>query len=198
MVFTPALQAYRVYQDDGAENASTALANQNTAPTIDVSSGNVTIQVRIQLQETGGAAGASTDDWAWQRSINGGAFSTVLASTAGCQSNASSQLTDGGSTTERLTGGTGSFIAGIQKESGSQISNFQLTASNRTEFVYGMTVVAADLSNGDQITFRTLYQLASPITQTNTPTINITKVTAAPSLLYPPPPHPNIMALLVR
>ena len=53
------------------------------------------------------------------------------------------------------------------------------TANNYIELLYGITLKAADLANGDSLTFRVLRSIAANMTYTVTPTINV---------IVPPPP----------
>lgn len=177
-VFTPAANKYRFYDDDGAEDASTPLANEDTNVTINVDSGNVPFQLRYRLQEGGGAAGAATDDYDLQRSLNSGGYSTITGATTAIITSTSG-LTNDGATTNRatngITDGTGSFVAGEQSTDG-VLDNWQLTASNYSEIVYGGTVVAADVNNNDTIDFRVTLNGGTPgMTNSVTPRITIQK-----------------------
>ena len=55
-------RAYRFY-NDGTESGSTAVANEDTNITADLSGGDYNSLVRIGLQESGGGFGDSTDDY---------------------------------------------------------------------------------------------------------------------------------------
>ena len=179
-VFTPAVDAFRFYQS-GTESGSTPLANQGTNITVNVDSGNVAFQLRYRVQETGGADGASTDDYGLQRDIDGGGYATITGATTGIIASASGLTNDAASTnraTNGITDGTGSFVAGEQCTDG-LLDDSQLTASNFTEHVWGGTVVAADVSNGNVISFRVSLNGGTPgITNSVTPTITITKTAA--------------------
>ena len=177
-VFTPVAQAFRFYDDDAGEATSTPLANQDTNVTINVDAGNVPFQLRYRIQATTAVAGAVTDDYALQRSHNGGAYATINGTTTAVLA-AAAGLTNDGATTNRgtngITDGTGSFVAGEQSSDGI-VDNWQLTASNFTELVWGGTVVAADVSNGQTITFRVSLNGGTPgMTNSVTPTITVQK-----------------------
>ena len=87
----------------------------------------------------------------------------------------SANLTEGAATTNRLTGGTGSFVAGKVSETG-LVSDLAISTSNYTELLYSLTLKAADLANGDTLRFRVLRNGATTgLTYTQTPMINITK-----------------------
>jgi isoprenylcysteine carboxyl methyltransferase (ICMT) family protein YpbQ len=64
--------AYRFYAD-GTETAATALAAQNTSYTADLSSGDVNLGVRLQLQSTNASTVLSTDDFTlqWEKNASG-------------------------------------------------------------------------------------------------------------------------------
>jgi len=84
----------------------------------------------------------------------------------------SSNLTDGNATTNRLTGGTNSFVAGKISEDG-EVDNLQITASNYTELLYALTLKAAELADGDTIDFKVYRNGAVVNTYTVTPRITI-------------------------
>ena len=68
----PVTQAAYQFYDDGTETGSTALAAQDTAPSINVGSGDAVAQLRMRLQSTG-APPAATDDWQlqWEKNTSG-------------------------------------------------------------------------------------------------------------------------------
>lgn len=171
-----AQNAYRFYED-GAENTSTALGSQDTALSRDVTADS-NIQLRIRIQETGGANGATTDDYRLQRNIAGAGFGDVTTTSTGVKGFNSASLTDAGTTTQRLTNGTGSFVAGEIAETG-LVTDRQVTASNYMELLYSLTLVAAELSNGQAVTFRVLVN-GNTMTYNVTPTLNVTKAGGGP------------------
>jgi hypothetical protein len=70
-----AQSAFRLYED-GTESGSTVIAAQNTniTRTVDTDSN---LALRVRLQESGAVAGASTDDYQLQYSLDGGAYANV-------------------------------------------------------------------------------------------------------------------------
>ncbi|MBA2706145.1 MAG: exo-alpha-sialidase [Blastocatellia bacterium] len=100
---SPSQNTYRLYED-GTETASTAIAAQDTNITRNVTA-NSNLQLRDRLQQTTGAAGASTDDYQLQYSKNGGAWTNVTTSSTSVKGFDSASLTDGGATTNRLGAG---------------------------------------------------------------------------------------------
>ena len=176
--FTPAQNA-RAFYSDGTESGSVIIGSQDTDIVRTVNSDD-NILIRVRIQETGAKAGATTDDWQFQVSKNGGAFANVTSVSSNVKSFASGNTTDQGATTNRLGAGSGSFVAGLVSEDG-LADNLQLTASNFTEFLYDCTIVAADVANLDALTFRTLINAG-------TMTYNVTpKITVAKNIVITPP-----------
>lgn len=170
-------RAYRWYADDGAENASTALAAENTA--YDLYAGvNASIVLRYGVQEsgTGTASGAATDDYQLQYKKNAGAFTNVTGASSNIRARASANLTDGAATTQRLSAGSGSFVAGEIDEGDGLITDWALTANNYSDLVYSLEVVAADVAEDDSFTFQVLRNGSVFNTYSVTPTLTVTKV----------------------
>lgn len=171
---------FRFYNDDGTEATNTAIAAEDTNISPNVYS-DANVVLRIQVQESGGMGGASTDDWQLQYSKNAGAYANVTSGTSNVKGFNSATLTDGGATTARLTAGTGSFVAGLISEDG-LADNVEITANNHSEFVFTLTLIAADVAAADTLDFRILYNGAALSTYTITPRVTITKT--APSVTY--------------
>lgn len=153
--FTPVLEAYRFFAE-GTESGSEALGNgQNLRLEYDVSEDFV-FQLRVRIQETAGKTGATTDDYKLQYRKNVGAWLDVTTISSVVKAYNSADLTDGASTTNRLSGGSGSFIAGKVSEVG-EVANFQLTSSNYTEFLYSLMIIQEDFAGiDDLVDFRVL------------------------------------------
>lgn len=132
------------------------------------------IHLRYRVQETGSGDGATTDDYGLEYSKNGGGWTAVTASSSNVQA-AAGGLTDGGATTDRLSAGTGSFVAGEQEEVNGVVEDRQLTSDNYTNHVFSLTLVEADLASGDILAFRlTLNGGAPGMTNSVTPAIQVT------------------------
>jgi hypothetical protein len=87
-------------------------------------------------------------------------------------------LTDGQATTNRLTGGTGTFVPGQVTEDGI-IDNLGITADNFTELAFSVRIKASAFTQGDQLRFRVLRNGAPDvITYTQVPLANVTKTVA--------------------
>lgn len=183
--FTPAAQAYRFYNDDGSESTSTPYAGVAESTNITVNNAsNAQFHLRWRVQETGGADGATTDDWGLQYQVNGtGGWTSITASSSRVRAYTSSGLTADGATTNRATNGisdgTGSFVAGEQEETNGVIEDCQLTTNNFTEHVWALELVAADNSNGETLHFRMTLNGGSPgMTNSSTPIVTISKPVA--------------------
>jgi hypothetical protein len=165
--------AYRWY-DEGTESGAVALAAQDTAVTGDISNGDATGTLRIRLQSTTAVAVPAIDDWQLQYDRNAsGSWINVGTVTMHVATYDSPNLTGTGATTNRLTGGTGSFVAGEVSEDGTA-NDKGWAGNNFTEFVYALKVKAADVANGDTLQFRIVRNGATTtMTYTVTPTINI-------------------------
>lgn len=172
--FAITARAYRIYAD-GTESGSTALANENTAYDADVTSGDVNMQLRYGVQETGGVSGATTDDYQLQYSKNGGAWTDVAAASTVAKAFPSTNLTDAASTTNRLSAGSGSFGAGELDEADGLVTDWRLLSTNYSELLYSITVISADVADNDTLTFRVMRNGAVLDTYSVTPTITITK-----------------------
>lgn len=172
-VFGITARAFRFYED-GTENGSTAVAAENANITRYEGSTDLHLRYGVQESGSGSASGATTDDYQLQYSKNGGAYTNVTGSSSNVVGYDSSNLTDAASTTQRLSAGTGSFIAGEICESDGLLTDWQLTANNHSELLYAIRLVPADLANGDTLDFRVLRNGSVFNTYSVTPRITIT------------------------
>jgi len=181
-VFTPVVNAFRFY-GDGTESGSSQLAAQDTNYTSATTAVDLQFQLRLRIDETGSSDGATTDDWVLQYNKNGAAlWATVpTTSTIGLEMDGSSSLTDTGATTNRGTDsisdpGAGSFVASEQCKSNAEITDFQLTANNFTEAVWGLRISIDECANGDYFEFRLSLNGGLPgLTNNVTPRYTVTK-----------------------
>lgn len=167
--------SYRWFADDAAIASSTALANQDAgwAPLL---TANAQVQLRVRLDETSGASATSTDDWQLQYQVNGGAWNDVTPSSTRVRGyEASTWVTHGAAVaSERLTGGTGTFVSGECADTGTVV-DYGLGSGNVTEFVYALEFVFADFTQADVVNFRVLRNGATTgLTYSQTPTATVT------------------------
>ena len=173
---TPVQQYFRFYED-GTESGSVAIDTQNTNITRSVTADS-NLLLRISVTESDGVSGAATDDWQLQYSLNGGTYTNITTSSSVVKAFNSSNLTDAGATTQRLSSNGLSWIAGKISEDG-LVDNHQLTAFNATEYLFALTIVSADVSHNNTIDFRLLLN-GSDFTSFGgtyavTPTITVSK-----------------------
>ena len=171
--FTLSFDAFRFFED-GAESSSVGLVNQGINIGFDLAA-DFNFQLRVRLQESGGKSGATSDDFRLQYRKNGGTWTNVTTTSSNVKGFDSSDLTDGGATTNRLSGGSGSFVAGKISETG-EVVDHQLTANNYTEHLYSLTLISADIALDDKIEFRVLlngstftYNVVPKFTRINLP-----------------------------
>lgn len=138
---------FRFYNDDNASQASnTAYAAEDANVTL-VS--NAEIILRIGFDNPPGFDSVNPNTL--QYSLNGGSYTTVGTGSSVARFY-NSLLTDGGSTTQRLTNAK-SFVAGQIVEGGAlYIAPF--INNECTEMVYAIQIQSGDVSPGDTIDFR--------------------------------------------
>jgi hypothetical protein len=135
----------------------------------------------VRIDETGGAAGASTDDYALEISKNSGGYAAITASSSNVKADTGSTLSDGSATTNRATEGisdpgAGSFVAGEQEAGNGVVEDRQLTADNFTEHVFALTAVRADVVSYDTLDSRVTLNGGAPgMTNTVIPRITVYK-----------------------
>lgn len=176
-IFAVTQRAFGFYED-GAEDTSVAIAAESTNITrLVVADSNLQLRVGLQESGAGSVSGATTDDYQLQYDKNGAAsWQNVTTTSSNVKAFGSASLTDAGTTTNRLSAGSGAFVAGEVSETG-LVTDRQLTANNFTEMLYSLTVVAADTTTGDTLDFRVLLNGAT-FTYSVTPRITVTEVLA--------------------
>ena len=177
VTFTPDADEFSFYEDGTEAGAAlvyqSAPANSNIWRNHTITA-DKPIHLRYRVQETTAGAGATTDDYGLRYRKNGGAWTAVTASSSNVQA-AAGGLTDGGATTDRLSAGTGSFVAGEQEEVNGVVEDSQLTASNYTNHVFSLTLVEGDLASGDLLEFQLTLNAGTPgMTNSVTPAIQVT------------------------
>lgn len=147
---------FQWFNDDGNEATSTAKETVGTDTVIDLSGGDVTVQLRIVVEETAGIANTNYSDQfesdlntsaSWENVTTVENGDGVLVDTV--------NLTDGNNTTQRV--GAGSFLtpnAGQTTDGSPGGSICDFVGSDETEFVCAITFVAASFSDGDTVDFR--------------------------------------------
>jgi hypothetical protein len=151
---TPTLtqNGYVWVNDDGSESGST-LYTEGTTQDFDVSSGNVIKRVRLEADCTGNDY---IDGFHLFVSRNSGAYSRVTTISSYVRSVASAETswsyTDGSSTTDRMTTGSGTNTGYIDTDAA--IASFTVTKNQHTQCEFCIEFVSADLADNDTLDFR--------------------------------------------
>ena len=179
--FSPTMDAFRFYID-GTESGSTPDAAQDTNISWAWTTSNLLRHLRVRIQNSAVGSGLSTDDYQLQHSVNGGAWNPTNPTSAYVRAGAAvSSLVDGAATTNRstdgITDGTGSFVAGEQEEGDGEVEDFQLSVSNFTELVFAFTTFSDSYADGTTtIDFRLALNGGSPgMTNSVVPRLTVTK-----------------------
>ena len=100
-------------------------------------------------------------------------YTTGLTTTACVIAHESTNVIDNAATTNRLTAGSGNFVAGRSSLDG-MLENFGWTANNHTEVLYTISLLQANLANSDTLRFRVLRNGIASLVYAQTPTIAVT------------------------
>lgn len=103
--------------------------------------------LRTDVQETGGVAVTDGFHLYAQKNVSGG-YTRVTTSSAGLRILATSRFVDGAATTDLLTGGTGTFVAGEGDEDGAT-GQIAIGAGGNTEIEWSLTIDATGVTAGD-------------------------------------------------
>ena len=163
---------FRFGKDDGTESAHTWWELEDVNHTQLVAA-DWTFLLRFTEQEMGAAAAANTDA-VFQYNKNGAGWVDITTTSSVVKAVAVNAFTNGQACTKRLSG-TGTFEtsgAGCTEDGSSGGPANDIAASGNSETEAGLSVIAADVANGDTIQFR----FRSPdwtVTYTVTPTLTI-------------------------
>jgi hypothetical protein len=136
---------------------------------------DTTYFLRILLQENGGGStGANT--YQLQYNVDGAGWNDVTGASSNVRAVATSNIADDAVTTNRLAGGSGTFISGrFDEADGDTTTSITITTNNFTEVMYSIQFRSADLpTTGATVTFQLVASGDSSIDNYNvTPTANI-------------------------
>lgn len=139
---------FRGYQD-GTESGATAIAAAGTNFNY---SADTIFLVRFLVQQTEATATQNlSPTLKAQYNLNSGGYTDVSGSSP-IQFANSTNLTDGGATTQQI--GAGSFITGEINESGTVTATFTSEATSETEFLIVLQMDSAQVEFGDTILLR--------------------------------------------
>lgn len=167
------------FYSDGTQSGSVIIGSVNTGITVGTGGDKgfaTTFFLRMLFQEYNNKADNAVG-WKLQYNKNGTGWNDVTTTSSNVRISVSLNLTNHGATTQRI--GTGTFISSndyVDNGDGSTGSTTNWAGNNECETLHSIQVIEADVSDGDTITFRALYDFTSPPdTTTNTPTITISK-----------------------
>jgi hypothetical protein len=114
-----------------------------------------TFLIRFVAQETGNTAAANTDIQL-ERNLNGGAWGSVTTTSSVVKAVVAAAYADAATTTNRLTGsgGTDTSNAGCSEDGLAGGNNNDIPALGRTESLFSIQIVGADVVHGDVIGLR--------------------------------------------
>lgn len=139
--------AWRVYDSSG-----TAVAAQDADPV--TLAADTAYQVRFQIDNTSGDTAAN--NYTFQLEYNNTTQATgwlpVTTSSSHVRATTSG-LSDGTATSNVLTGGSASFVAGEECTDGLSAA-ISVGSTTQTEVIYGITLQGADVANSDNIELR--------------------------------------------
>jgi hypothetical protein len=140
--------------DDGSESGH-SLDTENANRTAQIA--DVTFMIRISVEENGG--GLDDLPAALYCSYNSGTFTAVGTTASGTMplklANDTQSRSDDENTTERLTAGAGTWVAGKYDDGQTAVGCSAVTlSSNYTEFEFAIQIDSAYASNGDTFELR--------------------------------------------
>ena len=173
-------KSFRGRNDDGNETTATWKANQSVNWTQAV---DQNFRVRFEAQETAGCAD-NNKVWQLQYNLNAAGWVTVNASSSVVRSSASPNVTDGVSTTNQLTAGTGTFQGGSGTTGGFDEVNgaaggstMDVAASGHSECEFCVQIRSADVANNDTVQLRATDNGTAFAAYDATPSITVSELT---------------------
>lgn len=159
--------------DDGSEAAATWKAATNTDITLARSQLDVPIRLRCLMTTDAAMTGGLGIQLSY--SLNGGAYTSVNATSAVAQSIASAFVANAAVTTQQISAG-GTFATGEFDSNNGLVSCFNVPSAPIgaiSELECSFKLLAANLAVGDTVDFRVLTSAATVSAWTNTPRVTI-------------------------
>lgn len=178
MTATPAIldaDHVRGRSDTNAINTSpTWLANEDTNFSYTVED---TFRLRWRINNSGVNSAAPNPKLQVQK--GGGALQDVTTSSTIAQLNSAASSSADGAATSRLLTAPTTFRAGSYDVNGS-VTGPTLAADEGTEIEWGLNIIAADVANGDSLTFKLGTVSGTTIQQAKNISVSVIKVTSLP------------------
>jgi hypothetical protein len=146
--------------------------NTNFSATVDTE-----FALRFEVQETGGASAALPGLHLYAQKNLAGGYTRVTTSSSGLKVVATGRFVDGAATTDLLTAGTGTFVAGEGDENGA-VGAITIGASGHTEVEFSLIITASEVTIGDYWDVR-LYKSDGAVLDSYTVTPRVTAAAAA-------------------
>jgi hypothetical protein len=158
------------------------LAALNTSTTVDVTSGNAQLRLRVGVTNSG-TSGATAYKWQYRK--NAGTWTDLTASSANVKTFASGDFADGDDVPQLITGGAYQSDNNAAEEStGAFTLPAGLAGSTSVESEIALEVISADVANTDTLEFRIVQADNTPLdAYSQTPSMTISKTGAAVSLV---------------
>jgi len=163
------------FYDDGTESGSVIIGTENTNPTLDV---DTLYLYRGGTHETSGNRYTNLSCQI-QYNLNGGGFNTVGTGSNVVKTSISANLTDQSSTTQRIT--AGQFVNIVNNYAVDNANGVAGTIadpkSNGFECLWPFEIISGDVSDGDSIELKIIFNGAGDLDQYNqtNPTITVNK-----------------------
>lgn len=138
---------YRFRNDDGNETAATWAAALDT-PVV-MADANADFRLRVSVQ---GSGVSDDEELGLQYRLNGGTWNTPTGAVISV--NDSAHVADGAPTTQQITSGT--FEPGIFDDANAETDVSIAMGTGSTEVEFSLSLVAADITDGDEVEFRLL------------------------------------------
>lgn len=145
---------YRFRNDDGDQATATWKQAVNTAAgTIDADS---RFRLRITVDETGGGSDPAAATYKLQARVDAGSWQDVNASATIARPSASPNVADGAATTQQISSGLGTFVAGSFDEVDGAVASVDLGIGGVTELEWSLALygAGAQIAPGDTVEFR--------------------------------------------
>jgi hypothetical protein len=145
-------KAFRFRNDDGSESTATWKAAQNTD--VSLAPGDP-FRLRFLIQNDGETP-SSDENFILYHRVNGGSWLSIGGTAATDRTvryRDSANVAQDGATTEQM-GGSGTFEAGLIRETGAGATGVTLDGTNETEFEWSLEVYGPMVSAGDTIDLR--------------------------------------------
>lgn len=174
-------QSFRGRNSDGSETTATwiDIANNDWSQDVDA-----TFRVRFLIENTGAGAFANGRLQLWYNLASAG-WNPITASSSVVQAT-SDGLTDEGTTTQQIGSGTHDGTMGQQEGDAVMNTNFGLAVGSEHEFECTLTIVSADVTNGQTIQLQVQDTTTELNAYNQTPTITVVEAVAAFSPQAPP------------